>query len=742
MGQTNQIFISAAQADSEAAKALQRGLRRFRVPRTLAVPRPFLHFKRRRRMFRHEEENPRQSSLPIHILERIQRCGTMILVCSPHTAVSRWIQAEIEEFYAAHPRGRIIPLVMDGEPEPELAADAYVKPCLPENLNRTDAEYWIDARECDWEHAAPAAAIAALLGVRVEELVQHVSRRATKLSWQRSLAVATAAVAILGAGLWTWRQPVNDWAAAHIAGYSENIAPNLAPWLNSPPPAVEEEDSPLAQAETGSSVEAPPGPVPYPDAIPDPNLIPATAASAKTEAVPVPVESPEAAQVALEAWLDRAERSLPEQPRDAQFWLDTAQTKLDLLESEQLGAERYRFHALSAAVAQQREDAEAATQHLLLAIDHWTAIPLENPVGQEREAFEILATLAPNEAWRESALRLVIWISQLKGDENRVLSRAQTLLAFAKRHAFLVEPVDAWFAGAHSRITPPPQAQLEVQGRFILMRSQLAMETGNLDAAGKQLQEGRLQLAGANSASPVVPALVAQMGVRQLNFVEKLDSAAVAQELDSALPILQQAMEDEAWVDWFAPDLAFAWTVRGDLYLAEDAFETAAQAYGFALEHAPSEAQLGEILLKIGCAYRYSGLHREAWEAFTMAQTMLKHENAAQRRITAILGAAMAAREVKSDAEVKSLLDRANALLAHLAQTQPTWLQPGFWRESLEHVLNPEAAPKNPESGAEIARLQARIGELRAVEAGKTLAQLHELRALQLALERLAGDGE
>tara|TARA_R110002096_G_scaffold67332_11_gene163417 strand:- start:21959 stop:24169 length:2211 start_codon:yes stop_codon:yes gene_type:complete len=729
MGRTNQIFISASQADADAAKALQRGLRGFQVPRMLEVPRPYLHFKSSRKLFRHEEENPRKSELPLHILDQIQKSGTMIVVCSPHTSVSRWIRAEVDAFYTAHPRGRIIPLVMSGEPEPEATLQAYAKPCLPENLNRTDAEYWVDARDCDWEYAAPAAAISALLGVRIEELVQHISLRAKSMGIQRTLATVAAVLVALVAAIWTWRQPVHEWSLANLPGYEENLSPLVEPWLEAEPPPVSAEEVTETSVETPSP---PPGPV----SIPDENLTPTSAASAKAEMIPVPVESADAAQVALRAWLDRAENYLPDQLRDANFWLDTCEAKLGLFAPQELGHERYRFHALRAAIAQSSGDKDAAAKHLLTAVEHWTSIPLENPVGQEREAFEILATVSPNEAWRESALRLVIWISKLRGDTNRVMVRAENLIAFASRFPFLYEPVDAWLSGANSRVEPAPEQPLELAGQLILLRSRLAEQAGKLTEARKQLQDGRIQLAKTESPTPILQALVAQMGIRQIQFQEKLNASALAQELDAALPALQAGMRDETWTVWFGPDLAIAWTLRGDLYLAEDVFETAAQAYSFALEYIPSESRLGEVLLKIGCAYRYSNMHQEAWEAFSMARTMLKEDSSVRLRITAFLGSSMAARNIKTTTEAQGFLDQANTLIA---QKVPDFRPPSFWREPLEVVMNlqTETAISSEEQAAEIERLRGRIQVLENIAGRKSVEQLRELQGLYLALDRL-----
>lgn len=654
----------------------------------------------------------------------------MIVVCSPHTSVSRWIRAEVDAFYTAHPRGRIIPLVMSGEPEPEATVQAYVKPCLPENLNRTDAEYWVDARECEWQYAAPAAAISALLGVRIEELVQHISLRARSMGVQRTVATLAALFIALFAGTWTWRQPLHEWLLVNVPGYSENLASTVEPWLDV-------EAKPAAElTNTIPAPVAPPGPVPLPDQIPNDDLTPTSATSAKTESVPVPVESADAAQVALSAWLDRAESYLPDQLRDANFWLDTCEAKLGLFEEKELGHERYRFHALRAAIAQSSGEKKAASEHLLTAVEHWTSIPLKNPVGQEREAFEILATVSPNEAWRESALRLVIWISQLKGDTTRVMARAENFIAFATQFPFLYEPVDAWLSGANSRIEPSPENPIEVAGQMIILRSRLAEQAGKLSEARKQLQDGRIQLAKSARPSPTIKALIAQMGIRQVQFQEKLNSTTLAKELDAALPALQNGMTTERWNDWFGPDLAMAWTLRGDLYLADDVFETAAQAYSFALEHIPSEARLGEVLLKIGCAYRYSDMHQEAWEAFSMAQTMLKEDSSVKLRITAFLGASMAARKVKTRNEAKGFLDRANTLIA---QKAPDFRPPSFWRESMDVVMNLQTGTSiSPEEReAEIERLRGRIQTLENIAGRKSVDQLRELQGLYLALDRL-----
>src|SRR5258708_5038603 len=111
-------FISYSHQDKGWGDRLHRGLETYRVPRRLvgrasrdgSVP------KRLFPIFRDREELPTSADLSANINEALKTSRYLIVICSPKSAVSHWVNEEIKSFKALGGEDRVLCLIIDGEP--------------------------------------------------------------------------------------------------------------------------------------------------------------------------------------------------------------------------------------------------------------------------------------------------------------------------------------------------------------------------------------------------------------------------------------------------------------------------------------------------------------------------------------------------------------------------------------------------------------------------------------------------
>ncbi len=67
-------------------------------------------------VFRDREELPTSSDLGANINQALKASRYLVVICSPKSAVSRWVNEEVKAFKAMGGEGRILCLIVDGEP--------------------------------------------------------------------------------------------------------------------------------------------------------------------------------------------------------------------------------------------------------------------------------------------------------------------------------------------------------------------------------------------------------------------------------------------------------------------------------------------------------------------------------------------------------------------------------------------------------------------------------------------------
>lgn len=185
-------FISYSHADAKWGRWLHRTIEKYRLPRKL-VGTPSYHGgavpSRLFPVFRDREELASVSDLNTAVEKALAESASLIVVCSPASAASTYVNKEIAYFKSLEQANRISCLIVDGEPnasdQPEIASTE----CFPEEL-RFDTD--IDGRRVqaslnpvaadvrpgkDRLSDAKLKVIAGIAGVDFDELKQRDGRR-------------------------------------------------------------------------------------------------------------------------------------------------------------------------------------------------------------------------------------------------------------------------------------------------------------------------------------------------------------------------------------------------------------------------------------------------------------------------------------------------------------------------------------------------------------------------------------
>jgi tetratricopeptide (TPR) repeat protein len=190
-------FISYSHQDKSWGRWVQRALETYRVPQRLVglpiaagtIP------ARLTPVFRDRDELPTATDLDRTVAEALRQSWSLIVICSPASAQSRWVNEEVRVFQRLGRAERIHCLIVDG------TGTATVAPCFPTALRErawsgaTAGEpIAADARRSgDGKANARLKLVAGILGVSFDKLAQRDQQR----GYRRMAIIAGAAVLAL-----------------------------------------------------------------------------------------------------------------------------------------------------------------------------------------------------------------------------------------------------------------------------------------------------------------------------------------------------------------------------------------------------------------------------------------------------------------------------------------------------------------------------------------------------------------
>ncbi|HWA08059.1 MAG TPA: TIR domain-containing protein [Opitutaceae bacterium] len=216
-------FISYSSRDRAWGEWLIKTIETYKVPKPLvgrATTRDEPVPARIYPVFRDRDELPTDSDLGEMIQQALAQSRYLIVICSPASARSLWVNREILEFKRLGRENRVLAVIIDGEPNatrgPNAAAECF-PPALRFKLG-ADGELSTERTEPIAADARPdrdgrgnalLKLLAGVLGVNYDDLKRRDEERRRR---RQRLVIATSAALVLtfatlaGAAAWQWRE--------------------------------------------------------------------------------------------------------------------------------------------------------------------------------------------------------------------------------------------------------------------------------------------------------------------------------------------------------------------------------------------------------------------------------------------------------------------------------------------------------------------------------------------------------
>ncbi len=242
-------FISYSHRDKKWADWLHRALETYRVPKALVGkvgrdgPIPAKIFP----VYRDRAETPAVADLQAYVQAALEQSAYLIVICSPNSRRSRWVDQEILRFKRLGREARIFALIAEGEPnDSDLTGEASALECFPNALRyrlASDGELSADRIEPaaadarvvgDGKENAKLKIIAGLLGADLDDLKQRDlenSRRRVRLYGAIASGMAILAVVAAVAGVLAYIYALRSQEATRVAKIQATTAERTTDFL-------------------------------------------------------------------------------------------------------------------------------------------------------------------------------------------------------------------------------------------------------------------------------------------------------------------------------------------------------------------------------------------------------------------------------------------------------------------------------------------------------------------------------
>jgi tetratricopeptide (TPR) repeat protein len=198
-------FLSYSHSDTPWAKWLHKQLEAFPVSGLVGRDTPLGPVpKTLRPIFRDRQEFSAGRTLTEQTIANLDGSAALIVLCSPASARSHYVNEEIRLFRARHPERPIVPVIAEGQPgdpEGECFAPAlrFEVDASGTVTNRPSGVLAADLREDEnGGELALAEVVAALVGVPFDEVYRRAERERKRQARNRS--AVTAAMILVAAG--------------------------------------------------------------------------------------------------------------------------------------------------------------------------------------------------------------------------------------------------------------------------------------------------------------------------------------------------------------------------------------------------------------------------------------------------------------------------------------------------------------------------------------------------------------
>ena len=200
-------FISYKHAplDTKVAEHVQRNLEHFHIPHGL---RKKTGRKKIERIFRDKDELPITSDLTDTIANALEKAEYLIVICSPNTKQSIWVEREINFFLKNHTKNQILTVLADGEPTEVVPEILQQDERIVKDEDGTDRKIKVNIEPLSCDYRMPfnkakklelPRLAAALIGCSYDELVRR--QRAYRL---RRIMALSAVLLLAAIGFGTY----------------------------------------------------------------------------------------------------------------------------------------------------------------------------------------------------------------------------------------------------------------------------------------------------------------------------------------------------------------------------------------------------------------------------------------------------------------------------------------------------------------------------------------------------------
>ncbi len=174
-------FISYSHHDRKAAEWVHRALETYRAPRRLTTADGGAPTRRLTPIFRDRDELSASPDLGEVIRDALDRSDALIVLCSPASASSRWVDQEVAYFLKTHGLVQIICVITPATPTGAPLIEA-LPPTLRATLAPNAEPLAVDLRRGgDGPRLSRLKIAARLLNVSLDQLVQRDARRGMRL---------------------------------------------------------------------------------------------------------------------------------------------------------------------------------------------------------------------------------------------------------------------------------------------------------------------------------------------------------------------------------------------------------------------------------------------------------------------------------------------------------------------------------------------------------------------------------
>jgi WD40 repeat protein len=222
-GKRYRAFISYSQQDRAWARRLHSWLENYRLPKGVLPDRT--DSGKLGQFFRDEEDMSAASDIREIVQRSIEESESLIVICSPRSAKSRWVEAEIQHFRATGRSRKIFAFIIDGSPntgDPDTECfPLSFRTDFPEEGSMPTEPLGLNVR-IDGRDRSCARLAAGLLDIRFDDLWQRENRR------RRIRAIQTQALFAGGAALVAAGLTGGYFAAANFVDASQRKAELLA----------------------------------------------------------------------------------------------------------------------------------------------------------------------------------------------------------------------------------------------------------------------------------------------------------------------------------------------------------------------------------------------------------------------------------------------------------------------------------------------------------------------------------